>query len=180
MKPPLLAEAFSSRRSFAVGPLRRVPRSVTIARNPGSLLGEKPSMAYWLFKEEPDHFSYDDLVRVGRAVWDGISNNLALQNLRKVKSGDRVLYYHTGKEKAVVGEMRVVSEPRPGEEEKSVVLDVEPVRRWSHPVTLSVIKADPKLAGWDLVRNSRLSIVPVSASQWRRVEELSKRTDKNS
>jgi predicted RNA-binding protein with PUA-like domain len=137
-------------------------------------------MAYWLFKEEPDHYSYDDLVRDGRAVWDGIANNLALKNLRKVKSGDRVLFYHTGKEKAVVAEMRVISEPRPGAEEKSVVVDVEPVRRLPHPVPLSMIKADPKFAGWDLIRNSRLSIVPVSASQWRRIGELSKRSSKNS
>jgi predicted RNA-binding protein with PUA-like domain len=137
-------------------------------------------MAYWLFKEEPDHYSYDDLERDGRAVWDGISNNLALQNLRKVKAGDRVFYYHTGKEKAVIGEMRVLSAPRPGEEEKSVVLDVEPVRRLPQPVPLSLIKADSKLAEWDLVRNSRLSIVPVTANQWRRVEALSKRSSKNS
>jgi predicted RNA-binding protein with PUA-like domain len=137
-------------------------------------------MAYWLFKEEPTHYSYDDLERDGRASWDGVSNNLALQNLRKVKPGDLVLYYHTGKEKAVVGEMRVLSAPRPGEEEKSVVVDVEPVRRLAIPVLLTVIKADPKFAGWDLIRNSRLSIVPVSQSQWRRVLELSKRSSENS
>jgi predicted RNA-binding protein with PUA-like domain len=135
-------------------------------------------MAYWLFKEEPDHYSYDDLEREGRTVWDGIANNLALQNLRKVRPGDHVLFYHTGKEKAVVAEMRVVSEPRPGKEEKSVVVDVEPIRRLPHPVPLRVIKTDPKLAGWDLIRNSRLSIVPVSPDQWRRVEELSKRSPK--
>ena len=66
-------------------------------------------MALWLFKEEPDHYSFDDLGRDGRAVWDGVTNALALQNLRKVRPGDRVLYYHTGKVKAVVGEMRVAA-----------------------------------------------------------------------
>ena len=137
-------------------------------------------MSYWLFKEEPTHYSYADLERDGRTVWDGISNNLALKNLRKVKPGDRVFYYHTGKEKSVVGEMRVVSAPRLGDEEKSVVVDVAPVRRLLHPVSLSEIKADSKFAGWDLVRKSRLSIIPVSASQWRRVEELSKRSSKES
>jgi predicted RNA-binding protein with PUA-like domain len=137
-------------------------------------------MAYWLFKEEPDHYSYGDLEREGRTVWDGIANNMALQNLRKVRPGDHVFFYHTGKEKAVVAEMRVVSEPRPGKEEKSVVVDVEPVRRLPNPVPLSVIKTDPKLTGWDLIRNSRLSIVPVSEVQWRRVEELSKRSHKKS
>jgi len=137
-------------------------------------------MAYWLFKEEPTHYNYADLERDGRTVWDGVSNNLALQNLRKVKPGDRVLYYHTGKEKAIVGEMRILSAPRPGKEEKSVVLDVEPVRRLTFPVPLSVIKSDPSFEGWDLIRNSRLSVVPVSASQWRRVHELSKRSSENS
>jgi predicted RNA-binding protein with PUA-like domain len=137
-------------------------------------------MAYWLFKEEPDHYSYDDLEREGRTVWDGVANNLALQNLRKVRPCDYVFFYHTGKEKAVVAEMRVVSEPRPGKEEKSIVVDVEPVRRLPHPVPLGVIKTDPKLAGWDLIRNSRLSIVPVSDAQWRRVNELSKRSRKKS
>jgi predicted RNA-binding protein with PUA-like domain len=137
-------------------------------------------MAYWLFKEEPTHYSYADLERDGHAVWDGISNNLALQNLRKVKPGDRVLYYHTGKEKAVVGEMRIVSAPRPGQEEKSVAVDVAPVRRLACPVTLAEIKADPQFAGWDLIRNSRLSIMPVSPGQWKRIQELSKRSSENS
>src|SRR5262245_39668192 len=68
--------------------------------------------AGWLFKEEPEHYNYADLERDGTTVWDGVTNNLALQNLRKVRRGDRVLYYHTGKEKAVVGEMRVVSGPQ--------------------------------------------------------------------
>ena len=72
-------------------------------------------MARWLFKEEPEHYSFADLQRDGRAVWDGVANNLARQYLRQVREGDRVLYYHTGKEKAIVGEMRVLAGPRPGE-----------------------------------------------------------------
>ena len=70
-------------------------------------------MAYWLFKEEPDHYSLEDLFRDKRAVWAGVGNNLALKHLRSVKKGDRVLYYHTGKEKAVVGVMEVVKGPNP-------------------------------------------------------------------
>jgi predicted RNA-binding protein with PUA-like domain len=134
-------------------------------------------MALWLFKEEPDAYSFADLERDGRAVWDGVTNNLALKHLRAVMPGDRVLYYHTGKEKAVVGEMRVVKGPHAAPEEpdgKGVVVEVEPVRRLARPVTLGVIKEDPALADWDLVRLPRLSVVPVSEAQWRRIEELSR------
>jgi predicted RNA-binding protein with PUA-like domain len=136
-------------------------------------------MAYWLFKEEPEHYSFADLERDGRTVWDGVANNLALQNLRKVQVGDRVLYYHTGKEKAVVGEIRVVAGPRADLDSggKQVVVDVEPVRRWPRPVSLSQIKEDPQLADWQLVKVSRLSVVPVTKKQWNRVTQLAKRTD---
>jgi predicted RNA-binding protein with PUA-like domain len=133
-------------------------------------------MGGWLFKEEPEHYNYADLEREGETLWDGVTNNLARQNLRRVKRGDRVLYYHTGKEKAVVGEMRVVDGPSgdpDADDPKAVVVKVEAVKRWKHPVTLARIKADPQLAGWDLVRLSRLSVVPVSPAQWRRLEELS-------
>ena len=129
----------------------------------------------WLFKEEPDHYNYADLERDGATWWNGVSNNLARQHLRQVKAGDRILYYHTGKEKAVVGEMRVVAGPKvdPEDDPKAVVVQVEAVRSWPSPVTLERIKADAALAGWDLVRLPRLSVVPVSAEQWRRLEELS-------
>jgi predicted RNA-binding protein with PUA-like domain len=129
----------------------------------------------WLFKEEPDHYSYADLERDGATWWDGVSNNLARQHLRQVKVRDRVLYYHTGKEKAIVGEMCVVEGPAvdPNADPKSVMVKVEPVRPWKHPVPLARIKADAQLAAWDLVRNSRLSVMPVSPEQWRRLEELS-------
>ena len=131
----------------------------------------------WLFKEEPDHYSYDDLERDGTTLWDGVANNLARQHLRRVRRGDRVLYYHTGKEKAVVGEMRVVGDPRPepgSDDPKSVAVEVRAVRRLRHPVSLETIKGDALLAGWDLVRLPRLSVMPVSAEQWQRVEELSR------
>ncbi len=135
-------------------------------------------MALWLFKEEPDHYSYADLEREGQTVWDGVANNLALQHLRRVRHGDRVLFYHTGKEKAVVGEMRVQGGPRPQDEAgdaKLVVVDVEPVRRLARPVKLSEIKNDPALKDWELVRLPRLSVMPVSSAQWQRIEELSQR-----
>jgi predicted RNA-binding protein with PUA-like domain len=134
-------------------------------------------MAYWLFKEEPDHYSYADLERDGSTLWNGVNNNLARQNLRRIQRGDRVFFYHTGKEKAVVGEMRVVGDPQPdptGDDPKAVVVEVRAVRRLQHPVPLERIKQDALLAGWDLVRLPRLSVMPVSEQQWQRVEELSK------
>lgn len=134
-------------------------------------------MAYWLFKEEPDHYNYADLERDGKACWDGVSNNLARKHLREVRRGDRILYYHTGKEKAVVAEMRAASDPRPdpaGGDPKAVVVEVEPVRRLHHPVPLSRIKGDDQLADWDLVRLPRLSVLPVNEAQWQRVHELSR------
>jgi predicted RNA-binding protein with PUA-like domain len=132
-------------------------------------------MAYWLFKEEPDHYNWRDLERDGSTLWDGVSNNLARQHLRKVRRGDRVLYYHTGKEKAVVGEMRILSGPESdpnSTDPKALVVRVEPVRHWPRPVTLKQIKDDAQLADWDLVRLPRLSVVPVSPAHWARVEEL--------
>jgi predicted RNA-binding protein with PUA-like domain len=134
-------------------------------------------MGRWLFKEEPSHYNFADLEREGRAVWDGVTNALALQNLRKVRPGDRVLYYHSGKEKAVVGEMEVVAGPQPDPkagDEKQVVVTVRPVRRLQQAVTLRRIKEDPALASWELVRLPRLSVMPVTEAQWRRVEELSR------
>jgi predicted RNA-binding protein with PUA-like domain len=134
-------------------------------------------MAHWLFKEEPDHYSYSDLERDGATLWDGVTNNLARQNLRNVRKGDRIFYYHTGKEKAVVAEMRAESDAQAdpqGDDPKAVLVKVQPVRRLQHPVSLGRIKADTELTGWDLVRLPRLSVMPVSAEQWRRVEELSR------
>lgn len=134
-------------------------------------------MALWLFKEEPDHYSFQDLLRDKRAVWDGVSNALARQHLRQVREGDRVLYYHTGKEKAIVGEMRIVAGPRAdpnSDDPKAVLVEVEPVRAFVRAVPLATIKGEEQLAEWELVRLPRLSVMPVSAEQWRRVEELSR------
>lgn len=133
------------------------------------------SAGCWLFKEEPDHYSYADLERDGKAVWDGVSNNLARRHLRNVRAGDRVLYYHTGKEKAVVGEMRVTTGPQDdpaADDPKAVVVTVEPVRRWPRPVTLEEIKKDKRFAQWELVRLPRLSVMPVSDQQWHWLAEL--------
>jgi predicted RNA-binding protein with PUA-like domain len=135
-------------------------------------------MAKWLFKEEPDHYSYADLEREGTTLWDGVTNALARQNLRKVRKGDLILYYHTGKEKAVIAEMVALANaaPDPNDDDpKAVVVKVKPVRKLPNPVSLQRIKDDPTLTGWDLVRNSRLSVMPVTEEQWRRIEDMSER-----
>src|SRR4051812_32708293 len=121
-------------------------------------------MALWLFKEEPESYSFADLQRDGSAVWDGVTNALAQKHLRAVKAGDRVLYYHTGDEKAVVGVAEVTAGPSPAPDDpagKLVVVTVKPVRALKKPVTLAAIKADPAFAGWELVRVPRLSVMPV-------------------
>lgn len=133
-------------------------------------------MAYWLFKEEPDHYSYSDLEREKTTRWDGVTNHLARKHLRQVRRGDRILFYHSGKEKRVVGEMCALSHSMPDHKSadpKAVVVQVRPVRRLQHPVPLGRIKEDPLLVSWDLVRLPRLSVMPVTDDQWRRVEELS-------
>ena len=133
-------------------------------------------MPRWLFKQEPGCYSYADLERDGGTLWDGVANPLALRHLRQVRRGDRILFYHTGKEKAVVGEMVAAADAGPDPKQnkgKAVVLEVQAVRRLPYPVPLARIKEEPVLADWDLVRLPRLSVLPVSAVQWRRVVELS-------
>jgi len=134
-------------------------------------------MAYWLFKEEPDHYSFEQLLRDKRTVWAGVENNLALKHLRSVQKGDHVFYYHTGKEKAVVGVMEVVKDPYRDpkrDDDRFVVVDVKPVRRLDRPVSLAEIKSNPRFADFALVRISRLSIMPVTDEQWTEIERLSK------
>jgi predicted RNA-binding protein with PUA-like domain len=134
-------------------------------------------MAMWLFKEEPEHYSFADLERDRKTLWGGVSNALARKHLRSVQKGDRIWFYHTGSEKAIVGEMRAKSGPQPdptAEDENGVAVEVEPVRRLLSPVSLQTIKEDSSLAGWDLVRLPRLSVMPVTEEQWQRIEELSR------
>lgn len=123
-------------------------------------------MATFLLKTEPDDYSWDDLVRDGGAVWDGVSNNAALLHMRSAAKGDEALIYHTGREKRIVGVARVASQPRtdPNDPDgRLTVLDLKPLRPAPTPVTLAQIKADPRFADFDLVRNSRLGVMPVPA-----------------
>ena len=132
-------------------------------------------MARWLLKTEPSTYSFDQLVQDKNTTWDGVANATALQNIRAMKKGDAVLVYHTGSEKAAVGVAEVASDPYPDpkeKDEKLAVVDLKPKRKLGQPVTLSDIKADKAFAGWDLLRISRLSVVPVPDAMWKRIEEL--------
>jgi predicted RNA-binding protein with PUA-like domain len=131
----------------------------------------------WLFKEEPAHYSFDDLVRDGRTDWSGVKNPLAQKHLRAVRRGDRILYYHTGKEKAVVGIATATTGPRPDPADPSgrrVAVAIAPVRRLSRPVTLAAIKSERALAAFPLVRLSRLSVMPVTPREWAAIERLAR------
>jgi predicted RNA-binding protein with PUA-like domain len=129
----------------------------------------------WLFKEEPSHYSFDALVKDKKTVWSGVKNPLAQKHLRSVKKGDRIFYYHTGDEKSVVGVARALGDAYPDPDDKTGkvhVVDVGPVKKLPKPVTLATIKADPAFKDFALVRISRLSVMPVSAAEWTRIEKL--------
>ncbi len=128
-------------------------------------------MARWLFKEEPSSYNFARLMKDGQTTWSGIANALALKNLRQVKKGDDIFFYHTGKEKAVVGIMQAANDAVDGED---VSVVVKPIRLLDHPVPLSVVKTDPLLKEWELARLPRLSIMPVTTKQWQRVLALAK------
>jgi predicted RNA-binding protein with PUA-like domain len=130
----------------------------------------------WLFKEEPTHYSYDDLVRDGKTSWTGVRNPLAQKHLRSVKKGDRVFFYHTGDEKAVIGIAKAVGAAYPDPADASGKLhavDIAPVKKLAQPVTLAAIKADKSFASFPLVRMARLSVMPVSDDEWARIEKMS-------
>jgi predicted RNA-binding protein with PUA-like domain len=134
-------------------------------------------MPHWLLKTEPTTFSWDDLVRQKRAVWDGVANPTALKNIRSMKKGDTALIYHTGDERAAVGMAQIVSDPYPdpkASDERLAVVDLKPGKKLARPVTLAAIKADKAFAGWDLLRMGRLSVVSVPDAMWKRIEELAK------
>ena len=127
----------------------------------------------WLFKEEPENYSFDAFTRDGRTVWSGVKNPVAQKHLHAVKKGDRVFYYHTGREKAVVGIARALADAYPDPKDasgKAAVVDIGPVKKLARPVTLAEIKADPAFATFALVRISRLSVMPVTDEEWTRIE----------
>jgi predicted RNA-binding protein with PUA-like domain len=131
----------------------------------------------WLFKTEPGAYSYDHLERDRRTVWDGVKNALALKHLSGVAAGDEVLFYHTGDEKAVVGVARVVRGAYPDPKQKDprlLVVEIESGTRLPAPVTLAAMRLNRKLAGFDLLRLPRLSVMPVTAAQWAEVVRMAR------
>jgi predicted RNA-binding protein with PUA-like domain len=132
---------------------------------------------HWILKTEPSTYSFDRLAKERRAVWDGVTNALALKHIRSMAKGDEACIYHTGDEKALVGLARIVSDPYPdpkGNDPKLAVVDIEAGDRLPHPVTLATIKADPAFAELGLVRMSRLSVVPVPAEKWKRLLSIAR------
>ncbi len=135
-------------------------------------------MAYWLLKSEPQDYSWRDLVQAGHTVWDGVKNPLALKHLRTMQPKDLALFYHTGKERQVIGIVEILAFPYPdpaSSDPKYVVVDLQPVQPLPKPVTLVQIKQDPYFTGWDLIRLPRLSVVPVPPEHWQRMLQLATR-----
>ena len=132
-------------------------------------------MARWLMKSEPGSYSWHDLVRDGSTEWDGVRNNAARLNLKAMKRGDEAFFYHSMDERSAIGIMRIVREAAPDPKDSDwVSVKVEPVRELDRPVTLAQIKADPRLAKMELIRQSRLSVAPVRDDEWDVILELSK------
>ena len=134
-------------------------------------------MAYWLVKSEPGTWSWDDHVKAGADAWTGVRNHQAKAHLKAMKRGDRVLFYHSGEEKAVVGVSEVVREAYPDPTDASgkfLAVDLKAVAPLERPVSLSAIKARQSLADMVLVRNSRLSVQPVTSAEWALIAEMAK------
>jgi len=133
-------------------------------------------VAHWLMKSEPESYSWTDLVRDRDTEWDGVRNNAARLHLKAMKSGDKAFFYHSMSDKAVVGIMRVTRAAEPDPKAPDWVrVRVEPVQPLERPVTLAEIKAEPKLAKMELIRQSRLSIAPVRDEEWNLVMEMAKK-----
>ena len=129
-------------------------------------------MAFWLIKSEPSSYSWDDLVRDGSTEWDGVRNNAARLHLKAMKKGDQAFFYASMTDKAIVGVVRITREAQPDPKDADwVSVHVEPVKALP-PVTLATIKAEPKLAQMELIRQSRLSVAPVRDDEWEFVLEL--------
>ncbi len=160
-------------RSSAVLNLAHQHRRVYLRAN----ASEETAMAYWLYKSEPDVFSWDDLVKAGKTgtEWTGVRNYTARNHMREMKKGDRGFYYHTGDEKAVVGIVEVVKEAHPDSTDDSGqwdCVDIRAVEKLKEPVTLAAVKAEKKLAEMALVRFSRFSVQPVTEAEWKAVNKM--------
>jgi predicted RNA-binding protein with PUA-like domain len=132
-------------------------------------------MAQWLVKEEPENYAYAQLEQDGKTMWAGVRNPLAQKHLRSIRKGDSIFYYHTGKEKAVVGIARAAGDAYPDPSNSNLfVVDIVPQKALEKPVTLAAVKADKAFATFPLVRMSRLSVMPVTDAEWARIEKMSR------
>ena len=132
-------------------------------------------MSYWLLKTEPSEYSFADLVRDRRATWDGVTNATALMHMRRVARDDLAFVYHTGNEKQIVGVAEIIGPARPdpdADSDRIVVFDIRPRQAMPTPVTLAQIKADPRFKEFDLVRISRLAVMPVPPALWRAILKM--------
>ena len=139
------------------------------------MTAKKESKRHWLVKQEPEDYSWDDLVRDGSTQWTGVRNFQARNNLRQMKVGDDVLFYHSGKEKSVVGIAKVAKAAYPdptAKEEGWIAVDIKPEKRLPNPVSLANIKANAKLSDLLLVRQSRLSVMPVGKSEFEEIVRM--------
>lgn len=133
-------------------------------------------MNYWLLKTEPSDYSFDDLVRDKKTVWDGVANNAALICIRNARKGDKAIIYHTGEERQMVGIAEIISDPYPDSKEsnpKLAVFDVKPLKKLNKPVTLTQVKALKKYSNFPLVKEGRKSVVEVPEEYWNEFLEMS-------
>jgi predicted RNA-binding protein with PUA-like domain len=134
-------------------------------------------MQYWLMKSEPDVFSYDDLIAKGQEHWDGVRNYTARNNMRAMKVGDKALFYHSNIDKAVVGIMKIIKtayQDPTTNETQWVCVDVAPFKKLKNPVGLADIKANPKLQEIKMIKQSRLSIIDLTKTEFEEILNMSK------
>ena len=130
-------------------------------------------MAFWLLRSEPDAYSWDDLMRDGGTEWNGVRNYTARNFLKVMEPGDRAIFYHSNTQKAAVGIMEITRAWQPdGDDGKWASVKVKPVRKLGKPVTLEAIKAEPRLAALEMIRQSRLSVTPVKPEEWAVILEM--------
>ena len=138
-------------------------------------------VSYWLTKQEPNGprgYNILQLQKDKKTVWDGVHNNLALKHIRNMKKGDLVFFYHTGEERQIVGIMSVISDPYPNPEEyneRFVVVNVKFKKLFKNPVTLDEMKEQKKFKSWELLRISRLSVMPVPVTIWNTILKISQK-----
>ena len=149
-----------------------------MSANPGEKqMKSKKQNNHWMVKQEPEVYSWDDFVRDGKTDWTGVRNYQARNNLREMKTGDRVLFYHSGKEKAVVGIAEVLKGAYPdptADDPQWVAVDLKPVKSFEVPVLLAAIRYDKRLSALPLIRQSQLSVMPLTKDEFDAIVTMGK------